>query len=85
MARKKLKKDKNGHQILCLNLEAIKNRFFEKKGKIPSKGVLANETARTTMTLDKYEKELPPTITFVANLMKELDMTFEEVTKQAYE
>lgn len=85
MAKKKVKKDKNGHSVLGLDFEAIRTKYFEKKGVILTKGLMSIETSRTMVTIKNYEKELPPPVTFIANLMKELDMTFDELTTNIYE
>lgn len=85
MAKKKLKKTKNGFTVLSLNVEALKNKRCAMKSIIPTNNALSKETGLSLPTLKTWESELPQAVLVLNYLMKEYDMSFEELTQEVYE
>ena len=85
MAKKKLKKNKNGFPVLSLNFEKLKDKLYAKKGIIPTNKALSKETKLSLVTLTTWGYELPQAVLVLNYLMKEYDLTFEEITTEMYE
>lgn len=85
MARKKLKKSSKGLNVLKLNHEELSRRYALKNGKGLTPKLLSDLTGHTQVMLKKWESELPQPISVISHLMRELDMTFEELVKEVYE
>lgn len=85
MARKKLKKSTKGLTVLRLNHEELSRRYALKKGRGLTPKILSELTGNSNVILKKWEIELPQQISVIHHLMKELDMTFEELVIEVYE
>lgn len=85
MARKKLKKTSKGLTVLRLNHEEISRKYAFKNGKGLNFKTLSNLTGNSHVILKKWETELPQQISVIHHLMKELEMTFEELVIEVYE
>jgi hypothetical protein len=85
MAKRKLKKNKNGFTVLGLNYEVLNKKFSEKRKIVASKNAMAKETSMSLVTLKLWESELPQAVLVLNYLMEEFDMSFEEITKKMYE
>ena len=85
MAKKKLKKGKGGLTVVRFDYEAMRNKHTSKTGEYLEKGEFADMTGGTRQLLANWTKELPHALSIINHLMKEYDMSFEELVKEVYE